>query len=57
MFCVKVLLRKCSLCGKYSLSEKCSCGGEALAAHPPKFSFEDKYAAYRRKAKFPKAFE
>lgn len=54
---MKLFLHKCSSCGKYALSGKCSCGGEALSAHPPKYSFEDKYALYRRKAKFPQAFE
>ncbi|HII38429.1 TPA: RNA-protein complex protein Nop10 [Candidatus Micrarchaeota archaeon] len=47
------LLKKCIKCTNYTLNEKCpKCGFEALAAHPPKFSFEDKYAAYRRKEKY-----
>ena len=57
MVAMRVLLHKCSSCAKYSLSAKCSCGEEALSAHPPKFSFEDKYALYRRKEKFPDAFQ
>ncbi len=54
---MKVFLRKCSSCQNYTLHEKCSCGGEALSAHPAKYSFEDKYAQYRRKAKYPQVFD
>lgn len=43
-------LRKCS-CG-YTLKDKCEKCGTTRTAHPPKFSFEDKYAKYRRKVKF-----
>lgn len=53
---MKAYLHKCVSCGKYTLPEKCSCGGEALCAHPAKYSFEDKYALYRRKEKYPQAF-
>jgi len=28
------------------------CGKKTGAAHPAKYSFSDKYAAYRRKAKY-----
>ena len=42
---------KCKSCGKYSLSEKCDCGGKAVTPIPPKYSPDDKYADYRRKAK------
>ncbi len=42
---------KCSSCGKYTLSEACECGGKAVENKPPKYSPEDKYGAYRRKAK------
>ncbi|MDI6721892.1 MAG: RNA-protein complex protein Nop10 [Candidatus Aenigmarchaeota archaeon] len=44
-------LKKCLGCGKYTLSETCSCGSPAKSAHPPKFSPEDKYAKYRRMGK------
>ena len=54
---MKNFLKKCPSCGKYSLDEKCSCGSVTETPHPPKFSLEDKYALYRRKAKFPHAFE
>ena len=42
---------KCKSCGKYSLSEECSCKGKAVRPIPPKYSPDDKYADYRRKAK------
>ena len=42
---------KCKKCGKYTLSEKCECGGMAVNPRPAKFSPEDKFGEYRRKAK------
>ncbi|MEM0475331.1 MAG: RNA-protein complex protein Nop10 [Candidatus Norongarragalinales archaeon] len=48
-------LRKCIKCGRYTLRERCAnakCGGETVAAHPPKYSPVDKYACYRRKEKY-----
>jgi len=54
---LKIYLRKCDSCGKYSLEEKCECGEATVTPHPMKFSFEDKYAQYRRKAKYPEFFE
>ena len=44
-------LLKCTVCGKYTLNETCSCGGKALSPKPPKYSPEDPYAKYRRIAK------
>ena len=44
---------KCSKCEKYTMKEKCECGGEAVNVKPPKFSIEDKYGSYRRKVKKP----
>ena len=44
-------ISKCVKCGKYTLKDICSCGGSALTPKPAKFSPEDKYAPYRRKAK------
>jgi rRNA maturation protein Nop10 len=44
------LLKKCK-CG-YTLEEKCAKCGATNAAHPAKYSIEDKFAAYRRKAKY-----
>jgi len=42
---------KCGNCNKYTLKEKCSCGGKALGVIPAKYSPEDRFAGYRRKAK------
>jgi H/ACA ribonucleoprotein complex subunit 3 len=42
---------KCGKCGTYTLKEECKCRGKAVTTKPPKFSPEDKYASYRRKAK------
>ncbi len=42
---------KCSICGNYTMNEKCKCGNNAINPKPAKFSLEDKYASYRRKAK------
>jgi len=42
---------KCKSCNKYTLHEKCSCGGTAVIVRPPKYSPDDPYAKYRRKAK------
>ena len=42
---------KCEKCGAYTMNEKCKCGGKALTIVPAKFSPQDRYAEYRRKAK------
>jgi len=47
---MKVIL-KCEDCGKYTMKKVCACGGNALTEKPAKFSIEDKYGSYRRKAK------
>jgi H/ACA ribonucleoprotein complex subunit 3 len=43
-------MRKCVTCGKYTLSEE-HCGSQTRTPHPPRFSIDDKYAEYRRKAR------
>ncbi|MGC8953513.1 MAG: RNA-protein complex protein Nop10 [Desulfurococcus sp.] len=50
------LLRKCSKCGRYTLSrDRCPyCGGELIVPHPPRFSPIDKYVEYRLKEKLSK---
>ena len=50
---MKWLLRRCKKCGRYTLRrDKCPvCGGELYVPHPPRFSPEDRYVAYRYKAK------
>ena len=42
---------KCKECNKYTISKQCICGGKAVSPQPPKYSPQDKYAKYRRKAK------
>ncbi|MFH1440338.1 MAG: RNA-protein complex protein Nop10 [Candidatus Woesearchaeota archaeon] len=42
---------KCNKCSKYTMKEKCECGGKAVEAKPPKYSPEDKYGKYRREVK------
>lgn len=42
---------KCRKCSTYTMKEKCKCGGKAVTVKPQKYSPEDKYASYRRKAK------
>ena len=47
------LLRKCTQCGRYTLSQdKCPvCGGPLRTPHPARFSPEDRYGKYRRMLK------
>lgn len=48
---VKFLLRRCIICGRYTLeADKCPiCGGDLAVPHPAKFSPEDRYARLRRR--------
>ncbi len=47
---MKVIMRKCANCGRYTLKEKCPiCGGKTYMPIPPRFSPEDPYGRYRRK--------
>ncbi|MCL2147854.1 MAG: RNA-protein complex protein Nop10 [Methanomassiliicoccaceae archaeon] len=44
-------IRKCASCGRYTMGGDCpSCGSPAYGPAPAKFSPEDRYGAYRRKA-------
>jgi len=43
---MKSRMRRCKVCGAYTLSER-HCGVETAPAHPLKFSPQDKYARYR----------
>lgn len=47
------MMRKCPKCGIYTLSiDKCpACNSELIVPHPPRFSPEDKYVAYRVRMK------
>ncbi len=42
-------LRYCRSCRRYTLKQVCTCGAETVSPHPPKFSPEDRYGAYRRR--------
>jgi H/ACA ribonucleoprotein complex subunit 3 len=42
---------KCESCGSYGLEDVCSCGSKRQIIIPAKYSPEDKYGDYRRKAK------
>ena len=42
---------KCAKCGKYTMKEICSCGNKTLVAKPLKYSPDDRFGSYRRKAK------
>ncbi|MBI2660512.1 ribosome biogenesis protein [Candidatus Woesearchaeota archaeon] len=42
---------KCVKCSKYTMKEICSCNTKTILARPIKFSLEDKFSSYRRKAK------
>ena len=42
---------KCTKCNTYTMKEKCDCGSKAVTIVPAKYSPQDKYAEYRRKAK------
>jgi rRNA maturation protein Nop10 len=46
-----VHILKCDSCGSYGLDGICTCGAKRQKVAPAKFSPEDKYAEYRRKAK------
>jgi H/ACA ribonucleoprotein complex subunit 3 len=43
---------KCPKCGQYTMKDACpTCGEKAVIPRPPKYSPEDKFGDYRRKAK------
>lgn len=43
---------KCPECGQYTIKEKCpECNAKTINPKPAKYSPQDKYAEYRRKAK------
>jgi H/ACA ribonucleoprotein complex subunit 3 len=46
-------LYKCTICNEYTLNQKAcpKCGGSVSDPKPPKYSPQDKYGSYRRKAK------
>ncbi|TRZ55059.1 RNA-protein complex protein Nop10 [archaeon] len=51
-------IRKCEKCRIYTLKEVCrKCGSAAASPHPLRFSPEDKWGEWRRKAKQKKQGE
>jgi len=42
---------RCQKCGSYGLIAACECSGTRVTPVPPKYSPEDKYGEYRRRAK------
>ncbi|HKJ96753.1 MAG TPA: RNA-protein complex protein Nop10 [Thermoplasmataceae archaeon] len=45
---MRSIIRKCIVCGKYTLRNECpSCGGESMYAIPPKYSEKDRFQKYR----------
>lgn len=42
-------MMRCKECKAYTL-DAIHCGAPTCSPHPPKFSIDDKYAAYRRQA-------
>jgi len=43
-------MRKCPACGEYSLQDVCRCGTATVIPLPAKYSPDDRYGEYRRKA-------
>lgn len=41
----------CPACRRHTMSKACSCTLTAMPVYPAKYSPQDKYASYRRKAK------
>jgi H/ACA ribonucleoprotein complex subunit 3 len=45
---MKLQMRKCTNCKRYTLKDKCpKCGNNTTGVHPGKYSPDDKYARYR----------
>jgi len=44
-------LLKCPSCGAYGIKPECTCGSIRVSPLPPKYSPEDRYGQYRRRAK------
>jgi len=50
---MKSKLRKCGVCGEYTLKEVCArCGRRTMNPMPPRFSPKDPYGKYRRMMKY-----
>ncbi len=44
-------IRYCTTCKKHTMAEECGCTLKTMPVAPARYSPEDKYCAYRRKAK------
>jgi len=52
-FLMKSKIRKCEVCGEYTLKEICEkCGSTTTNPKPPRFSPKDPYGKYRRMMKY-----
>jgi len=50
---MKSKIRKCEICGEYTLKDVCGrCGRATKNPMPPKFSPKDPYGEYRRMMKY-----
>ncbi|MEA2051991.1 MAG: RNA-protein complex protein Nop10 [Euryarchaeota archaeon] len=50
---MKSKLRKCGVCGEYTLEDVCArCGRRTMNPTPPRFSPKDPYGKYRRMMKY-----
>ncbi|MCI0496806.1 MAG: RNA-protein complex protein Nop10 [Thermoplasmata archaeon] len=48
---MKSIIRRCG-CGRYTMADRCPfCGSPVEPVIPPRFSPEDRYGEYRRRAK------
>lgn len=48
---MRSIMRKCEICGIYTLKERCSCKNLTSVPIPPRFSPQDRFGEYRRKLK------
>jgi rRNA maturation protein Nop10 len=44
-------IKHCPACNKYTMKDACDCTLQAIPVFPQRYSPQDKYASYRRKAK------
>lgn len=42
---------KCISCNKYTIQEVCGCGAKTAIAKPMRYTHDDKFSSYRRRAK------